>query len=305
MAVIGAFVLIALAIVARNHFADDGGGSSNGSGRPHKGGSAPVVACTPDLAAVCTALADQGSIAKDPPTLDLDGAATPDSKIDGWITWDPAPQIANFDAGQPKVWGVADALGSTSLAALAEGEVFGGLRSGCGEQVDWACFAKRWREWGMTIGVGDPTTAEGLSRLAPLAIALAPDLDTEELQPSDLRDIVTSPAIPQSDAASMSLAATQPGKITLVIGPQSLLEARANSPQGKNLRLEPRALKPTRTATVVVAPRVGRDLGDPAGACEDDAVAKALESVGVVPCSDGRDDVDRAGFLYVVREKAS
>lgn len=313
LAVVAAIVLIALAVFIRSLLVDDDG---NGGG-PNKaeGGSAPVVACTPELVAVCDALADAGDITpytepdekgrEQPAELELDEAAAPDAEIDGWITWDPAPEIANFDAGQTPIWDAAQALGSAPLAALAGSEVFGGLRSSCGETVDWACFAERGPEWGLTVGVGDPSTAEGLVRLAPFALAFAPDLDTEALESSDLRAIIDSSTISQADAATMSRKATQPGQISIVVGPEALLASRADSPQGESLGLEMRVLDPELSATVVIAPRTGRDVGDLAGACEDDAVAEALQSVGVDPCSDDRDDVDRAGFLYKVREKAS
>src|SRR5690348_6274692 len=109
MAVVGAFLLIVLAMFVRSKLADDDS-SSNGS--KGNGGGRPVVACTPELQEVCDALATDGQIASDPPTLDLGGASKPDSEIDGWITWDPAPEIADFDAGQNEVWGPSDALGS-------------------------------------------------------------------------------------------------------------------------------------------------------------------------------------------------
>jgi hypothetical protein len=300
MAVIGAFALIALAIFVRGQLVDDGGG---GGSKGSKGdGKAPVVACTPDLASVCDALAADGQIATDPPTLELAEAAEPPAEVDGWITWDPAPQVANFDAGQEAVWGTSEALGSAPLAALADSEAFSYLRSGCTD-VDWTCFATRFVGEGFSVGVGDPTTAEGLARLAPLAIALSPDLDPDGLRSEDLRRIVESTT--QDEAATMARAATQPALVGMVVGPKGLLDAVADTAQGKSRALGVEVLAPRTTATVVIAPRSGRDLGDVAEACDVDEVAAALRAVGVEPCEDGRGDEDRAGFLYRVREKAS
>ena len=297
-AVIGAFVLIALAIFIRGLVVGDDGGSDG-----HKkgdDGSTPVVACTPELVEVCDALADDGQIAADPPTLDLDDAAAPPTEVDGWITWNPAPAIANFDAGQVPVWDESDALGSARLAALLDPATEDVLR-GCDGDSVWVCVARSPSD-GLTIGVGEPSTAEGLSRLAPLAEALAPDLDPEALPSSDLRAIVAS-SDSQTDAATMSGYATQPGRISIVVGPEDLLGAIASTNQGVERELQVAVATPEAKATVVVAPRVGRDL-DLADACEDDAVADALRSVGVVPCR-GKASDELAGFLYNVREKAS
>lgn len=303
MAIIGAIVLIALAVVARAKFADDDG---SGSTKERDRDGRSVVACTPELAAVCDAMAEDGSIAKDPPTLELDEAAAPDASIDGWITWDPAPQIANFDAGQNPTWGDVEALGSARLAVLLDPASSKTLVDDCEADTVWDCIASA-PSSGLTVGVGDPTTSEGLSRLLPLAVALSPELDGEALDASDVRDIVDS-ADPQADAATMSLTAIRPGAISIVVGPEAVLGDIAGSAQGKSRRLSASVATPKTTATVVLATRTGSDLGDLADACEDDAVAQALRDAGVAPCSDDRDELDaneRAGFLYTVREKAS
>lgn len=301
MAVIGAFTLIALAIFVRGLLVDDGEGGGGSQGRTSDG-SAPVVACTPDLASVCEALADDGQIAAEPPSLELAGAAEPPADVEGWITWDPAPQVANFDAGQQAVWGASEALGSAPLAALADSEAFSYLRSGCAA-VDWNCFATRFVRDGFTVGVGDPTTAEGLARLAPLAASLSPDLAPDGLRAEDLRRIVESTT--QDEAATMARAATQPGLVGMVVGPKGLLDRVADTAQGKARALGVEVLAPRTTATIVLTSRAGRDLGDLAEACDVDEVAAALRAAGVVPCEDGRGKDDRAGFLYQVRKKVS
>ncbi|WP_421119319.1 hypothetical protein ACE2AJ_18455 [Aquihabitans daechungensis] len=307
-AVIGAFVLIALAIFVRGLLVDDdgGGGGSNGPGKDDDG--PPVVACTPELMAVCDALAAEGDIsdtkaARKVRTLDLEGASAPDSKIDGWITWDPAPQIANFDAGQNEVWAESEALGSARLAALLDPATADALTAACRRDTVWACVAEA-PVAGLTIGVGEPDTAEGLSRLYPLAAALTADLDAQALDANDLRDLVKGPTS-QADAETMARSATQPGQVSIVVGPEVVLGRIGSSAQGQNRKLRTSVAKPKTTATIVIAPRSGRDVGDLADACEDDDVAEALRAAGVEPCSDDRDDVDRAGFLYLVREKAS
>jgi hypothetical protein len=303
LAVVAAIVLIALAVFIRSLLVgDDRGTGSDGPSKPPSG-SAPVVACTPDLIAVCDALAADGLIAPDPPELDLDEAALPPDDVEGWITWNPAPAIANFDA-DPPAWGPVEPLGAASLAALARSEVFGGMSSDCGQEVDWACFATDGPNWGLTFGVGEPTTAEGISRLSVLALGLSPDMDTAELTSTDLRSIVESSTNGQASAAAMSLDATRPGDQHFVVGPADLLQRRADSQQGRAQQLDVQVLEPEVEAVVVLAPRSGADLGDLAEACEDDGVADALDEVGVDPC-EGEPSDDLAGFLYDVRGKAS
>ena len=98
LAIAGAVILVCAAVLVRGALADDDGGSGGGSGT----GGAPVVACTADLASVCDALAEAGTIAADPPRLDLDGAAQPPAKLDGWITWEPAPLVVDFATGDDR-----------------------------------------------------------------------------------------------------------------------------------------------------------------------------------------------------------
>ena len=99
--VIGAFLLIALAIFVRGLLVDDGGGGSDGSKRSD-GGDAPVVACTPELMGVCEALANEGMIADDPMELDLPDAAEPPPDCDPGN--DGATELGQITCGAPS-WG--------------------------------------------------------------------------------------------------------------------------------------------------------------------------------------------------------
>ena len=109
LAIAGAVALVAVAVLVRATVLDGGDGSGSGGG-----GGAPRVACTPDLVAVCAALADAGAIARDPIALDLDGATEPPADLDGWLTWDGAPGVANEDA--PGTWQDPVAVAGSPLA---------------------------------------------------------------------------------------------------------------------------------------------------------------------------------------------
>ncbi len=300
MAVIGAFVLIALAILVRGLLVD---GSGDGGSEPSKrpSGEAPVVACTPELSMVCAALADAGAIASDPPELDLADASDPPEDIDGWITWNPAPQVANFDAGQAPIWGRPISFGRATLAALMDPATQDALIAACDEVTVWACIGQA-PAADLTVGVGEPTTAEGLARLAPIALALTPDRDTSQIPTGDLIDLVDGPSS-QADAATMSRSATQAGVISIVVGPEDILGRAAQTNQGKDRKLQVAVATPDTKATVVLAPRAGRE-DDVDLACQDlpDDATAALRSAGVEPCTGTVDDA-LAGFLYQVEKK--
>ncbi|WP_426572184.1 hypothetical protein [Aquihabitans sp. McL0605] len=297
VAVIGAFLLIVVALTLRNQVAgSDGDGATKG----HSGGGKPVVACSPDLASVCAALADDGTIADHPPSLDLDHAAEPPAGIDGWITWSPAPQIANFDAGSTKVWGPPEVLGSAAAAVLIDPDSIAALPAACRAKPTWSCLGAAAPD--LSIGVGDPATAEGIARLAPFARARTTDDDPAQLDVEGLSAIVTSPQDPQADAGTMAeRLTTKVGSLSMVAGANDLLLAQTRSSQGQQRRLRVLSPSPAHRLTVVITDRVGGGTGG-AVSCKDDSTAAALTDLGIQPC-EGTDDAALAGFLFQVQKK--
>ncbi|CAN5621691.1 hypothetical protein BH10ACT1_BH10ACT1_20170 [soil metagenome] len=293
LAIVAAVALVAVAFVARSVIADDGDGGGGGGG----GGSKPVVACTPDLAAVCAALADEGRIADDPPTLDLDGAATPPADIDGWITWDPAPGIANLDAEQDSgtTWGSGRALGSSALAVAIRSSG-GSFPSGCTQNsFTWSCLAGAPAT--SAIGVGTGKTAESLARLYPVALALVPqDGDFTDLPSGRLRQLIDSPAVGQKAFPSqLDALQTQPGALNFLVGP---VEAFNDADKVTIISATPAA-----TAVVAFVPRSSRSVDLPDEAFGADSVTKALRDAGLDPGTGKLAGEDRAGDLYAVRDK--
>lgn len=307
-AVIGAFVLIALAIVVRSLLVgDDDGGGSDGPKKSNDG-TLPVVACTPELIEVCDTLAAEGRIADDPPELDLPKAAQPPSDIDAWITWNPAPQIANFVHSPtltPRIWSTAEAFGSASEVILADGSTATSLASDCKATTTWACLGELAPE--LSIGVGDPATSEGIARLAPFAQAFATEDDPATLDDGALDAIVRSPAEGQSDAVAMATRlTTRVGSLSMVAGPDALMKRQTSTPAGQTRGLKVIASSPKSTMTVVLAARAGRedelaDLG-----CKDlpKPAKSALTTVGVATCT-GSTSTALAGFLYQVQKRVS
>lgn len=299
LAVVGALALVAAAFVVRSLIVgDDGGGTGDGS----SAGSLPVVACTKDLMAVCDALEAEGAIAADPPAVELgsDGAKTAtvdDVPVDGWITWDPAPTLANFDGGSKAAWTVdAQALSTDQLAVIGPNDDIAALQSGCG--LTWECIASS----GERVGIGRPTTAQGIARLAPLAAALAEDLDPETLDTAAIRTLLGTK---QQPLEAQLKALNQPGFWDLVVGPKTLLDRAAATPQGKNRKLRVGAVEPSATISVVLATSAtsDQDLSGLVTVVRSDALTDARDDTAMTAPPGATIDPALAGFLYQVRDK--
>jgi hypothetical protein len=303
MAVIGALVLIVLALTARSFFGDDDEGGS-GSKQDGDGGGLPVIACTSDLRSLCDALEADGVIAEDPPALDLSEASQPPTEIDAWITWNPAPQIANFDAGSTAVWSTPAVLGSATQAVLTDPTTRAGLPADCSTTPTYECLAGA--APGASIGVGEPATSEGIARLAPFALALAPEGDYNQLDADALDDLVLSPPGGQADATAMAAQlTTQIGSVSMVAGPNDLLLAQTETPRGTQRELLVLSPKPATRLVVVITERVGRSGAADDVICGSDGeetLAPVLVELGIQPC-EGKADDALAGFLYQVQKK--
>lgn len=297
LAIVGALALVGIAIGLRATVwsGDDGGGGSSGA--------APVVACSPDLAPLCDALADKGALAADPPTLDLARADAPPADVDAWITWDGAPGVANIDA--PDTWGAARPIGGVDLGVGVRTGAPLDLPAGCRPAaLTWRCVADA-AAAGTAVGVGSPVTAEGLTRLHPLAQSLVPaDGDFTTVDSAALRAVVTSPPDPQGPFADQLVALQRRlGALGMLVGPVAALESADAV----------RVLRPTpaASASVVVAPRGDRDVRAVAAAATAELERSARAGDGSSELGDLGLDAgagrlapeSRAGELYAVREK--
>ncbi|MCU1499413.1 MAG: hypothetical protein JWM47_3366 [Acidimicrobiales bacterium] len=298
LAGIAAVALILVAVVVRAQLAD---GGSSGGGR--EAGGKPVVACTPDLQPVCDALVADGRIAAGTDPIDLDrGAADPDPAVDGWITWDPAPGIANFDAdaaGVDKPWGRGRALGSSALAVAIRATGGPQLPAGCTQiRFTWPCLTDATASSApQPVGVGDGTTAESLARLHPLALTLLddPSLGFDQIDSGGLRRLITSPVDGQDRFPDqLRTLRTAPGVLDFVVGPAGAMDVSGVV-----------TLRPASAGAVVVvlAPRADGDEDLLQDAFGSERVEQALRDTGVEPGSGTLAPDERAGDLYAVRDK--
>lgn len=261
LAILAAGCLIALAVVARNALAgDDGGGGGKGKKGAGDDGP-PVVACTPDLMPICDALADDGTIAKDPPKLDLDEAAAASPTIDGWITWSPTPEMANFDAVDPSRWSQTEAVMASPFAASATkrgGEALS--KAGCRlDPLDLGCLAQEAIAGRISVGVGSGSSAEGLARIAPLGVPLA---EQDDFRAADAKAIADFRR--RGFAAEQSVDQVTPGLgPDVVLGPRDLLLRTVESDRGTQQRLRLLDIDAeTPPMTVVISSTPQRDLSD-------------------------------------------
>ncbi|MBX3286396.1 MAG: hypothetical protein KF703_13695 [Actinobacteria bacterium] len=290
LAVVGAVALVTVAVVLRATVLDDGSDGGSGGG----GGGRPHVACTPDLAGVCRALADAGAIAADPAVLELGDATAPPDDLDGWITWDGAPGVANIDA--PGTWQDPVAVAGAPLAVARRTGPAPALPAGCtADALTWRCLVDAALD-GDAVGVGTGTSAESLVRLGPIAAALVPaDGDVTDIDAADLRAVIDSPADPQDLFPTQLVALrTRLGALTWLVGPEPALRAADDL-----VVLRP-AGAAVPASVVLSATRSGR-VGDLARRLQQGAPAEALRDAGVEPGA-GRLAVD-PGEQYAVRDE--
>lgn len=292
LAVMGAVALIVAAVVVRSLLAGDGGGG--GADGP---AGRPVVACTPDLRAVCDALVADGAVTAAPGPLDLAGAGDPAAEVDAWITWDPAPAVVNFD--HPDTWvATAVPLASAPLGVLAAAGA-----GTCPATTSWGSCVLAAADAGLAVGIGPGTTAQGLARLHPVARALVPaDGDFTTIPAAGLRRVLDSPQIAQADqTAQLTTFLTRRGALNLVIGTAPALQAAA----ARQTTATVTTPTPAATLTVVLATRArpGADALSADLVLGNARATAALEAVGLTAGTGTAAPADRAGELYAVLDK--
>lgn len=294
LAVVGAVGLIVAALVVRSLLAGDDGGDDDGD----RTANVPVVACTPDLRTVCAALEDDGLIRAAPSSLDLAAAAAPDDTVEGWITWDPAPGVVNFD--QRGAWVDVEALASAPLGVLtADGP------GACGAVgAAWSCVLAA-ADAGLPVGVGNGASAQSLARLHPVAAALVPaDGGFADVSALELRAVIDSTQVRQADyAAQVNTFLTQRGALRVVIGPVPALRAAATRQSTATVATP----TPGAQLTVVIATHGSPTRNQGAITADhllgSEAALTALEALGLTPGDGTPAPVARAGEVYAIREK--
>jgi hypothetical protein len=220
--------------------------------------------------------------------------------IEGWLTWDPAPGVVNFD--RPEAWVSTDAVASAPLGVL--------VADGPGEcgTTSWLACVVASAEQGLPVGVGDGTTAQSLARLHPVARSLVPtspaDANFNDIDARALRGVIDSTQVRQADyAVQVNTFLTQRGALGLVIGPVPALDAAA----ARQATAEVARPTPAAQLTVVIATR-GSPISNRVPITADqllrsDAAVAALEALGLAPGTGTPAPLAQAGEVYAIREK--
>jgi len=319
LAVLGAVLMVAVALLVRSAIDSGDDGGSGGRGGDD---AAPQLLCAEELAQVCQTLADDGlaEVAVEPvgTTVDRLGAVDAELEADAWLTLDPFPQQVDdrrqFATGNPLF---ADPLGtdfSTGLALVAQDDRAAALEADCPE-VGWACVGdaagEPWAGHGGEVAWGDvkpgydapDTSATGLLVLAQaMADHLGdPGFATQDIDERWLGDL--EDAVPTRTAGSSLLRLAQQGGAAFgAVGALATdAEAVAATAGGQDLTIFYPA--PMFEASVVLAPGRGGDedlldaLADLAGS---DALAEALTDAGWSTDTDG-EAPPAAGVLDALR----
>ncbi|MEY2402627.1 MAG: hypothetical protein QOD38_178 [Acidimicrobiaceae bacterium] len=167
LAITASVVMICVAIVIRSSIDDRGGSAAK---KPSSG--QVTIACVTELAEQCGGL--PGIIVQvEDAAVTAKKIAAGTAHIDGWVTFDPWPEIAN-ELARAKVTGKSARLVASRLVIAMVAERESALAPTCGGAVNWKCLGqaigKQWTEvggradWG-TVKAGSPAASSGLGLL--------------------------------------------------------------------------------------------------------------------------------------------
>lgn len=160
-------VMIAIAVIIRSNI--DSKGSSSGVGST----SGPVtIACVTELEQQCRALKNVTVRVEDAATT-AKAIAAGTAHIDGWVTFEPWPEMAN-QLARRTVTGGSARLASSPLVIAMVAERATAFAPTCGGSVNWHCLGdaigRQWTEvggrpeWG-TVKAGVPPVSSGAGLL--------------------------------------------------------------------------------------------------------------------------------------------
>jgi hypothetical protein len=162
LAVLVAVSMVGLSMYVRSRLDDRDGGSPSGHLK---------IACIQELADACNALRGSGvDVVVEAPAATVTRLAAAQPDIDGWLTLDPWPAIAEAKSGRSTN---TVAVASTPLQIAVVGDRASALSAACGGAVGWHCLIEhvnqQWSElggrpeWGaLRLGLPLTSTASGL-----------------------------------------------------------------------------------------------------------------------------------------------
>jgi hypothetical protein len=165
LAIAASIVMVCVAVVVRSSI-DGGGSGANSSSRPI------TIACVTELETQCKALSNV-TVRVEDASVTAKAIAAGKAEIDGWVTFDPWPDIANQLAQRKATSDSARMAASQLVIAMVQerADVFGPT---CGGTINWKCLgdavSRQWTdfggkpEWGI-VKAGIPPFASGIGLL--------------------------------------------------------------------------------------------------------------------------------------------
>jgi hypothetical protein len=165
LAITASVVMICVAIVIRSSIDSGGSGTTPSSG--------PItIACVTELATECEALSNV-TVRVEDASVTAKAIAAGTAHVDGWVTFDPWPEIVN-QLAQRIATGDGARLAATQLVIAMAQERADALAPTCGGTVNWRCvgdaIGKQWTDvggqstWG-AVKAGIPPTSSALGLL--------------------------------------------------------------------------------------------------------------------------------------------
>jgi hypothetical protein len=165
LAITASVVMICVAIVIRSSIDSGGSGTTPSSG--------PItIACVTELATECKKLSNV-TVRVEEASVTAKAIAAGTADIDGWVTFDPWPEMTNALA-RASVTGETKAMAASPLEIAMVRERAEALAPTCGGAVNWKCLGdaigKQWKdvggheEWG-PVKAGIPPTSSALGLL--------------------------------------------------------------------------------------------------------------------------------------------
>ncbi len=299
LALLGAVALVVAAIAIRQLITgdDDGGGGGGGGG---DGDDTIVMACVTELEGACRALAadaDGVDVVIEDAGETMDKLVAGDSGYDGWITFEPWPEVVAIDEPEDALGTPSGPVVSTELALVVPDTA---APCGSGQPVGWRCLG----DAGANVGIPARTSGLGLLLLGNAASNYfgTSDFATNDFDPAfdDWLDVITDNS-GQGDPFAELLVAFPPTRVFDAVGTTTARFDDDVPGSRADGRLDPVDTDPVASADVVVVPIAGS--GDEERVTEladEPALVDALVETGW--SAGGADDtgLPSGGVLYAL-----
>jgi hypothetical protein len=165
LAIAASIVMVTVALVIRSSIDDDGSSATGSSG--------PItIACVTELEAQCRELSGV-TVRVEDAAITAKAIAAGKAKIDGWVTFDPWPEIVDLLAQRDATGDSVRVAASQIVIAMVQ-ERADAFAPTCGGTIDWKCLGdaigRQWTdvggkpEWAM-VKAGIPPLVSGLGLL--------------------------------------------------------------------------------------------------------------------------------------------